>query len=239
MLTAGGGVSGAVDHVSVDQADLSAALTYSRDDAWSLGGYGRWRDGPWYVESIASYARHQFKSNRTLALGAAAADMSASYHGDTWNVRAEAGYAIERSITWEPFAALQYARFATEAYAERGGPLALRVDDSTDSSVRSQLGLRLTSPVSTPAALDLAVSAFAAWSHDFTDDGTLAASLIGDPLATNLNIAGTAAADDAATFGAAVHYRAGAGRQLFAGFNGEIDSDQSVYSANAGLRITW
>lgn len=230
------GLVGVFSESTLDQGRPFAEV---RTDAWSLGGYGRWRDGAWYVDTIASYARHQFKSTRTLALGTAAADVSASYHGDTWNVRTEAGYAIERSITWEPFVALQYARFATDAYAERGGLLALVVDDSTDNSVRSQLGLRLTSPISTTAALDLTVSAFAAWSHEFTDDGTLAASLIGDPLATNLNIAGTAAADDAATFGAAVQYRAGPGSRLFAGFNGEIDSDQSIYSANVGLRITW
>ena len=230
------GLVGIFSESTLDQGRPFAEV---RTDAWSLGGYGRWRDGPWSLDAIASYARQQFKSIRTLALGAGAGDVSASYDGDTWNIRTQAGYAIGQRVTWEPFVAMQYARFATDAYAERGGPLALVVDDSTDNSVRSQLGLRVTTPIRTTAALDLAVSAFAAWSHEFTDDGTLAATIAGDPLVTTLNIAGTAAADDAATFGAAVQYRAGPRSQLFAGFNGEIDADQSVYSANAGLRISW
>jgi hypothetical protein len=81
---------------------------------------------------------------------------------------------------------------------------------------------------------DLTVFAFAASSHEFSIDGTFAASANGDPFATNLNSATT---DDAATLNAAVQYGFGPRSRLRAECRSEIDAEQPVRSANTGLTI--
>jgi len=78
----------------------------------------------------------------------------------------------------------------------------------------------------------------AASSLEFTLDDTLAAGAAGNPFATNLHTAATATTDDAATLDAAVQYQLGSRRRLGAGCHGEIDVDQSVRSAHAGLGIS-
>lgn len=211
-------------------------------DSWQLGLYARYRRDQLYLDGTVTYADHDVSTRRNLALGVNATDTRANFGGHTWNMRAESGYQFEflpaAQLRLMPFFALQYSRQSFNAYSERGGgALALVVNNSSEVSVRSELGLRLARTWLSTGERELETYTYAAWAHEFTGQSNLAARYASAPVGLGFTIRGTNPARNAANFGAGFHFSGGENLRLFAGFDGEADRRQSTYGASIGLRF--
>lgn len=211
----------------------------AQTETWRLGTYGRWRGERLVVDLAASYLDHDFETARTIVVWPVAERASGAFSGHTWTVRGEAGWSIERGVTWMPYAGLRYTRQRTGGYQETGSQFALRVPSDRETSVRSEFGLRLRIPVVTQQTRKVQTYAYAAWLHEFTGDPVISASLVNDPTAFDLALRGVGSADDAANFGAGVSFSTGGGLRIFAGFDAQIDANREIVGASGGIRYAW
>jgi uncharacterized protein with beta-barrel porin domain len=209
-------------------------------DSWQLGVYGRWQAARAYVDVTAGYSHHDFDSDRTIVLGPSTLQAKSSFVGHSWNSRIESGYGMGPGRVLEPFVAFNHTTQKTDGYAERGaGALALVTAANTETSLTSELGLRLNFDLPLPSRLTAGVALYGAWAHEFTGAGTLSARLAGDAAAFDLAIIGIDPADDALRFGTAVHFLGRRNLRIFISVDGEVDARQEVFSTSAGLRYSW
>ena len=108
------------------RSDQDGAVGSARTRNHQLGTYGRYRDGAWYLDGIASYARQDTDASRLVVVGPLVRAASGSFNGNTWAAHVEAGHALASGIT--PMAALSWLRQTQDAYDEQGaGALNLSV----------------------------------------------------------------------------------------------------------------
>tara|TARA_R110002095_G_scaffold70722_1_gene60322 strand:- start:920 stop:1198 length:279 start_codon:yes stop_codon:yes gene_type:complete len=80
---------------------------------------------------------------------------------------------------------------------------------------------------------------YAAWSHEFTNDGTILAGFGAEPALAGISIRSVESSDNAASFGAGFHFAGTDKVRIFFGFDGETDQSQQYLTAHAGLRYSW
>lgn len=124
-------------------ASLSGGLGSSRSWTGQLGVNGMTRVGPFTLQGAAALSFLDVESKRTLYfLGAD--QLRADYGARVWSTRIEARHdGLARGpLRLQPMVAVQAQVVQTDAYSERGGAAALRVEGSTNSNVRTELGFQ-------------------------------------------------------------------------------------------------
>jgi len=139
-------------------------------DSLHLGLYAQRQDGPMALRLGASYSHHDNDSTRRIAFNGFSDRLRGNYDANSQQAFAELGYQLgHQRLAIEPFAALGYQRYAQDAYREKGGSAALRVDKQDRDNVSSTLGLRLAHLGTLDNGMSLTPRASLAWRHTLGD----------------------------------------------------------------------
>ncbi len=151
--------------------------SHGQMDAVNYGSYLTWKFAQGYVEAIFSMVEESFTDQREINLGQLDRMATSQHDGRGGSGYLGTGYDLTLAgLRLRPNAALEYGRFHQQAFTETGaGSLNLAIDDQTDDSLQSHVGLRADYDLPLPG-IKLTPRATVAWGHQFnTDPRTLQA----------------------------------------------------------------
>ncbi|WP_151208925.1 autotransporter outer membrane beta-barrel domain-containing protein [Bordetella petrii] len=170
---------------------------------FALYGGNSWILGPGKLNLLlgGGYTRHNIDTDRNVSLGAGQ-ELSADYHGSTWQLFGDLGYAIPWGETHhvEPYVNVSWFNQRMSGFSESGGDAALSSSASTAKLSSYTLGLRsaLVFPGKTNA---FTVRTNLGWRHaggdrsptrsmQFIEGAGSAFSIAGAPIAKNSLLVG-------------------------------------------------
>ena len=221
--------------------NLSGGLGGGRSDAFQAGVYGTTHYGPAYLSGALAFANHWFTTNR-IAVGD---QLTASFQGQSYAARGEAGYRYGVPVTGyiigvTPYAALQVQSFHTPGYSETdlsGGGFGLTYNAMSATDTRSELGARfdnLTMWYDMPVILRGRL----AWAHDWISNPSLGAVFQALP-GSSFTVNGATPPQNSALTTAAAELHMTANWSLIAKFDGEFAPTAQTYSGTGTLRYSW
>lgn len=212
-------------------------------DAYSFGAYASWTAGPLYVDGMVGYAYDSDRLTRTIAFpGFAAVTARASTDANQFMSAVETGrsVALQDGFLATPFVGLQATTLDQASFTESGaGALDLAVGGQSTSSVRTQLGSRLTRDVALVDGHVVTIGIKVAWAHELSDTGTTTtASFAGAPGAS-FAVQGAQRGRDSALVGLGVASKLDASSSVFLRYDGDIDGADNAHAVIGGIRLTW
>ncbi|MEQ1756009.1 MAG: autotransporter domain-containing protein [Micropepsaceae bacterium] len=247
------GVAGGVDVAVNERVHAGGALGWSNAnadfqtpgdnseiDAFSAAIYAAFETGHFYADAILSYGAQDINTERQLDLGFGTFAAASAYGATSWSAHGEAGWMIAAgAVTFEPFAALQYALLSTDSFQETGaGAFDLFVSGQDAESLASRLGARLSTSF-TDGGIRFLPSLEVAWRHEYMDNRqSILAAFEEDPT-TRFQIVSSALASDSATVKARFGTELSPGLLVYLDYNGLYNSSATTHGATAGLRASW
>ncbi|WP_248742434.1 MULTISPECIES: autotransporter domain-containing protein [unclassified Pseudomonas] len=162
------GLMSGTSNTRIDSRELDGTL-----DSWHLGAYALRQNGPLSLKLGASWNNHDGKTKRDVAFNRFSNRLEGNYNANTQQVFAESGYNLGReNVRFEPFASLGYERYQRDAYTEKGGTAALKVQDQSQGNMNSTFGLRLAKVSTLDNGMRLTPRLSASWKHVYGDTQT-------------------------------------------------------------------
>jgi autotransporter-associated beta strand protein len=217
---------------------LANALGNGRSDAFQVGAYGITWFGPAYLAGALAFTNHWFTTSRS-ALGD---QLSASFDGQSYGARFEAGYryGVLPTLGVTPYGAMQLQDFHTPSYSEAdatvdGFGLSYNAMNATD--IRSELGARFDDPTLLYGK-PLILFGRVAWAHDWVSNPALGAVFESLPGAS-FTVNGAPMPPNSALTTAGAQLFFSANWSLLAKFEGEFANGSQTYAGSGTLRYTW
>jgi outer membrane autotransporter protein len=209
-------------------------------NAYRIGAYGRFTDGPIRVDGVVGYANIEYETDRRIVFGTINRTAHADYSGDQFTAHLVGRYRVEhRSYGIEPFAALQYARESQDDFVEAGADsINLAVATRTLKSTRGMIGARVDRAFETAGGKGL-VEVRAGYSREFSGVPRINATFVGDPTRTGLGIFAENFDRDSWLAGAGVSFSPKKNLTLYVDVNGDFQSQGTLVSVMAGIRGSW
>ena len=221
--------------------NLSGGLGSGRSDAFQAAVYGTTHFGPAYLSGAFAFANHWFTTNRI----AVADNLTASFQGQSYAARGEAGYRYGVPVTGyiigvTPYAALQVQAFHTPGYSETdlsGGGFGLTYNAMNATDTRSELGARFDN-LTMWNDMPLILRGRLAWAHDWVSNPALGAAFQALP-GSSFTVSGAAPPANSALTTAAAELHMTANWSLIAKFDGEFAPTSQTYAGTGTLRYSW
>jgi uncharacterized protein with beta-barrel porin domain len=220
---------------------LAQARGGGRSDAFSAGLYATTHAGPAYVAGALAFADHWFSTNRT-ALGD---QLSASFNGQSFGARLEAGYRYgmpfnTAAVGITPYAAVQTQVFHTPSYNESdllGAGLGLAYAATNATDTRSELGARFDN-LTALNGMPLLWRGRVAWAHDWVGNPSLSAAFQALPGASFV-VNGAPAPANSALTSVSADLKITPAWSLQAKFDGELAPNAQTYAGTGTVRYKW
>jgi outer membrane autotransporter protein len=186
-------------------------------DGVAISGYGNFHRGLMYADMFASYAWHDFETERGLLVGPG---MLSTAEGTTSASQilagATLGYGLNTSkrLSFGAVAGLHYINLDIDGYSETGSPLAAVIPSRTIDSLKGQIGGEMSFQLE-PGNETLVPILRVVWNHEFMDDALLIRSGFAGAPATTFDTPGPELGTDWATVGF--------------GFSGRVSDGTSFY----------
>jgi outer membrane lipase/esterase len=135
-----GGVTVAHGHAPFDLGNNQGSVSY---DEWSLSAFAAYKVGSFYANALASYARLDFASTRSIALGSTFHTLeTGDTGGNRYAFKGQLGYNfVNGGIVHGPLAGLAWAHVDIDGFDENSSSItAMSFGDQTRESLRSRLG---------------------------------------------------------------------------------------------------
>jgi outer membrane autotransporter protein len=252
VRTTAGGLAGGVDVSPAALWALGAAFGYQHADL-SVGPegsgslatyqgalYGGYAGERLYVDAAAGYAQSNGSLQRSLA-PAAGLGAAGQVRADQSFASGEAGVDLGRwnGAVTTPFVALDAVSYHQDALTETGAAgLGLAVDGRRTDSVRSELGLQVSSAQhasDTPFEASFRLG----WGHEFADAARpVTAAFIGAP-DLPFTVQGAPQARDFAVVGVGVGARLHSGVTFSARYDANLSSRTSEQLLSLNARFAW
>jgi autotransporter-associated beta strand protein len=219
--------------------DLAQAMGGGRSDAFQAGVYATKYFGPAYMAADIAFANNWFTTNRTAFAGD---QLTASFNGQSYGGRIEAGYRYALPALWTvtPYGALQVQNFHTPTYSETdltGGGFGLTYNAMSAYDTRSEVGARFDEPT-TLNGMPVTLRARLAWAHDWVSNPALQAVFQTLPGANFIvNGAGVPKNSALTTAGAELHITQT--WSFLTKFDGEFAKGAQTYAGTGTLRYAW
>ena len=229
---AGGGT-----HWSLDQA-----LGSGRSDMFQAGVYGRTRWGAAYLAGALAYSFHDVTTDRTVTVSGSDV-LAGNFQANVFSGRLEGGYRYATPwLAFTPYGAVQVQSIALPAYDESAtsgsSQFALNYATSSETTTRTELGVRFDSSYLLDRGETLTLYSRAAWVHDFGNSSRASATFQALPGSTFI-VNGATPAADGAIVTAGAEYELTSGWSVVAKFDGEFSSTTSIYSGSGTIRKAW
>lgn len=218
------------------RTDVDAGPSASNDiDSLHVGVYALRQSGPLALRLGAAYSRHDNSGKRQVQFAGFSDRLRADYDADSQQAFAELGYQMASGrLLSEPFAAIGYQRYSHEAYSEKGGAAALRVDSQSQDNFSSTLGLRLAHLGTLDNGMSLTPRLSVGWRHTYGDiDSSARQAFLSGGNA--FSVEGTALDRDSMLLEAGLDLGISATQSLGVSYSGE----QGSKAQNHGLVLQW
>lgn len=213
--------------------DVSGRSSSGESDNFHLAGYAGTELGPVDLKAGLGYSYQMAESRRRVVAGGIVNDLSADYGAHTFQASGEASLDLEAGpVTLTPFAGLAVVHVETEAFTETGGPAALSIASSGNTTGISELGLRAARE-----AGSLTLFGSASWRHVFGDVEPLSRASFASSPATTFAVRGTPLSEDVASLSGGVEILIAEETTLEFSYRGEFASDSRDHGLKAKLRI--
>jgi outer membrane autotransporter protein len=186
------------------------------------------------------YGNVDYETDRNIVFGTINRTAHADYSGDQFTAGLVGRYRIEHGhYGIEPFAALQYVRESQDDFVETGADsINLAVAGRTLKSTRGTLGARVDRAFDTADGKGL-VEVRAGYSREFSGVPRIDATFVGDPTRTGVGIVAENFDRDSWLAGAGVSFAPKKNLTLYVDVNGDFQSQGTLVSVMAGLRVSW
>ena len=218
------------------RTDVDAGPGTSSDiNSLHVGVYALRQSGPLALRLGAAYSRHDNNSKRQVQFAGFSDRLRADYDADSQQAFVELGYQMASGrLLSEPFAALGYQRYSHEAYSERGGAAALRVDSQDQDNFSSTLGIRLAHLGTLDNGMSLTPRLSVGWRHTYGDiDSSARQAFLSGGNA--FSVEGSALDRDSLLLEAGLELGISSTQSLGVSYNGE----QGSKAQNHGLVLQW
>lgn len=213
--------------------DVSGRASSGESDNFHVAGYAGTELGPMDLKGVLGYSYQMAESRRRVVVGGVIDDLSADYGAHTFQASGEASVDLAAGpVTLTPFAGLAVVHVETEAFTETGGPSALSIASSSNTTGISELGLRAARE-----AGSLTLFGSASWRHVFGDVEPLSRASFASSPATTFSVRGTPLSEDVASIGGGVELLIAEETTLEFSYRGEFASDSRDHGLKAKVSI--
>ena len=159
---------GALLAYSHTDADLDHIGSSATVDTYSPGIYASYVDGGWYGNALFTYGYNSYTEDRNIDIGGLTGTNHGAPQGTQYTGSLTGGYEFRSGdFKYGPIAGVQYVNLGINSFTE-DGPTALNVQNESDESFRSQLGVEARYVVRA-GSIWLVPHASASWQHEFLD----------------------------------------------------------------------
>ncbi|MBI9087377.1 MAG: autotransporter domain-containing protein [Desulfobacterales bacterium] len=221
--------------------DFNHLAHNGRSDSYQAAVYADYTDGPWYADTILSYAANGYETTRTITVGSLTRTAKGDFNGRELAAYFEGGYTVARNDVFiRPLAALQLTHIILDDYTETGaGALNLTVGRRTVDSYQGSVGLRVSRPLKTSDDLRLSPEARLRWAHEFSDDDrAVNAGFAGVPGASFV-VTGDQPVRDSAILGLGLNALYKKDLNFYFNYDVSASRDHIGHALVGGLRYMW
>ncbi|HKX11407.1 MAG TPA: autotransporter domain-containing protein, partial [Stellaceae bacterium] len=142
----------------------------NKQDAYQFAAYGKYQQGPWYVNAVVGGGFTDNDESRTVLIPKVA-PVSASYSGESIMAYAEAGWDLYpmSNLKLTPLVGVGYNWLRYDGFQETGSPSALHVQAATTNNLYTALGARAQTAINIGTAAPLVPEVRVVWEHEFLD----------------------------------------------------------------------
>lgn len=240
------GIAAGLNYALSERTDLGAALSWNTadfslsenvgtcsSDTVFIALRGRTATERAYLEGALAYGRSAITTDRTLTI-AGMDRLVGETDADILAAHVEAGYSMG---IFTPFVGLRAQSHTTKAFTENAAEgtstYALRYDEHTSKSVRSELGVQMQWPLGEAPASTPTFGLRAAWAHEFATNDAGTRSFVSLPDAP---FAASGATQDRDSLILAANVGFAASNGVFV--EGGLNTEQSKNASNVGGSIT-
>ena len=196
-----------------------------------------------YVDGMLGYAYDDDRLTRSIAFpGFNGGIARATTHGNQFLSSLETGrrYDLPDKFVATPFVGLQATTLDQASFTETGaGALNLAVGGQSTSSVRTQLGSRLSRDVQLDESHVVNIGVKVGWAHELSDtSSTTTASFAGAPGAS-FSVQGAQRGRDSALVGIGAATKLDQLSSVYLRYDGDLDGRDNAHAVIGGVRLTW
>jgi|GEM_PF-1863846 uncharacterized protein with beta-barrel porin domain len=229
---------------SQNNADVGGPGANGKVDAFQVGGYGGYVDGPWHLDGIVSCGFLHTDTKRQINVGSIHQEADGSYDGGVLALSAEGGYAFEFDwLTVEPTIGINYAHlwqnsFSESGIANDGNNYGLNVKSVDMDSFRTALGVRLAAQFGKKDGVQFIPALRAVWEHEFADRyADVNARFVGG--SGDFTVRGVELGADSGILGAGLTVAFNKAIQGFVNFDANLNSQLNSSTISGGLSYSW
>lgn len=235
-----GFLAGIVGGLSEGDADFDSSRDNTDFDAAHIGLYGSLARGPWFVDSVVTYAGLDYETERFVDV--LDERLTGNFDGSEFAAYVEASRNFDLSprLRLAPLASLQYTYVHLDSYTESGGVGALTFDEQTHESVRGSLGARLTRRlIESTGDFCADLQLRGRWVHEFGDDrASVDSSFASDPTVV-FTLRDAEVSRDSAILGTGLSAQIGKRTRAYLDYDARLNSDESLQVLSASLQYRW
>jgi T5SS/PEP-CTERM-associated repeat protein len=235
-----GFLAGIVGGMSEGDADFRSSRDSTDFGAAHIGLYGSLARGPWFVDSVITFAGLDYETERFVDILDERLTGNFDGHEFAGYVEGSRSFDLNPKLRLAPLASLQYTYLSLDSYTETGGAAALAFDEQTHESIRGSLGARLTQRLVESAGdfrADLQVRG--RWVHEFGDErSSVDSSFASDPTVV-FTVRDEETSRDSAILGAGLSAQLSEKTKMYLDYDARLNSDETVQVISASLQYRW
>ena len=205
-------------------------------DSFRVGPYATYFKDNYYVDTSVTFGYHNNENERRIRFGTINRTADSDYNAYDLSVYFGGGYDIDLgNWTLTPNTSLQYISYHNESFKESGaGAAGLAVDSSTTNSLRSKLGINL-STVLELCQIKVAPEVFVGWAHEFLDEENVQSRFVSGAAQFTTDVDDER--DDSVYFGAGLSTLLTENVSAFVRYEGEHFSGNQINSLSTGVTV--
>lgn len=233
---------GAVISGATGSSSSAGGLGSVKTDMFQLGLYGSTKLGALSLAAASTWTTGEVEGSRAIpALGLAS--VKSNYNMQGFSGRFEATFAIANlaGITTSPYAAFQVSSIRTSSFVERNGatgaPVGLQVSAKTNTTARTELGLKLET-AGQIGAMPATVFVRAGWGHYTSREANVTAQIVGLP-GSQFTVTGIRPDQNVALIAAGAEVRLTPAVSIGGSLDAELGAHSSALKGSANFKYAF
>jgi outer membrane autotransporter protein len=227
------GIGGGYSHSFIN---FKESRGESDTDSFRVGPYATYFKDDFFLDTSVSLGFHNIENKRNIQFGTINRTAEADYYAYDLSAYIGGGYDFHvNKWTITPTTSFQYISYRNESFKETGaGAAGLDVDAATSQSLRSKLGVTL-STITELHGTKIVPELFAGWAHEFMNNEDLKARFVEGTAKFTTDVDGDR--DDSVYFGAGISALLKKNISAFVRYEGEYSSGNNIKALNVGITI--
>jgi autotransporter-associated beta strand protein len=233
---------GAVVAGATGSSSSAGGLGSVKTDMFQLGLYGSTKLGALSLAAASTWTTGEVEGSRAIpALGLAS--VKSNYNMQGFSGRFEATFAIANlaGITTSPYAAFQVSSIRTSSFVERNGatgaPVGLQVSAKTNTTARTELGLKLET-AGQIGAMPATAFVRAGWGHYTSREANVTAQIVGLP-GSQFTVTGIRPDQNVALIAAGAEVRLTPAVSIGGSLDAELGAQSSALKGSANFKYAF